>query len=505
MTQAPVSYNIVIVQPAGYKHSASFNEIAETLQHGLEELDLPVKLSNRIAPAARNIILGANLLSHTDIGPLPGDTIIYNFEQLSDDSIWVTPAFRALLQTYQVWDYSLRNIKYLQSLGCRYEPRLVPLGFVEQLNRIEKPAEQDIDVLFYGSFNERRQKALLDLRSRGVNVVPLMDAYGATRDAYIARAKIIVNIHYFDTKIFEIARVSYLLANKKAVVSECGPTTEITSELKGALKLVEYDEITEACLALLQDDDARCALEQSAYDVFSATKECDILKSTLADKDQIPMQHTTPDTISDQPENSILSASQSVPTSLNIGSGKNHRENCLNLDILDYWKPDVCADLADKNLIGTTHQTDRFGEVEIQREMFDEIICNDVIEHIPDLVSAMTNCLNLLKVGGKFNILVPYDLSYGAWQDPTHVRAFNENSWLYYTSWHWYLGWKEARFHVRKLDFNLNPVGQKLLQKGMEQEELLRTPRAVDSMFVILEKQLLTEKEKRTVEIASAR
>ncbi|MDV6329136.1 methyltransferase domain-containing protein, partial [Idiomarina sp. Sol25] len=85
-----------------------------------------------------------------------------------------------------------------------------------------------------------------------------------------------------------------------------------------------------------------------------------------------------------------------------------------------YWKPDVCADLADKNLIGTTHQTDRFGEVEIQREMFDEIICNDVIEHIPDLVSAMTNCLNLLKVGGKFNILVPYDLSYGAWQDPTH-------------------------------------------------------------------------------------
>jgi len=43
----------------------------------------------------------------------------------------------------------------------------------------------------------------------------------------------------------------------------------------------------------------------------------------------------------------------------------------------------------------------------------------------------MTNCLKLLRVGGVFKILVPYDLSYGAWQDPTHIRAFNERSWLY--------------------------------------------------------------------------
>ena len=108
----------------------------------------------------------------------------------------------------------------------------------------------------------------------------------------------------------------------------------------------------------------------------------------------------------------------------------------------------------------------------------------DVLEHLPDLVGAMTSCKKLLKTGGEMRIHVPYDLSYGAWQDPTHLRAFNEKSWLYYTDWHWYLGW-EDRFYVTHLEFRLNPIAQDL---KLTQEELLRTPRAVDSMYVVLQK-----------------
>lgn len=189
-----------------------------------------------------------------------------------------------------------------------------------------------------------------------------------------------------------------------------------------------------------------------------------------------------------------------APRALNIGSGKNFRDDCVNLDINDYWSPDIHADLADKELIGKTYETDRFGTVTIEEGMFDFILCNDVVEHIPDLISAMTNCLNMLSEGGKFRIFVPYDLSFGAWQDPTHVRAFNERSWLYYTDWHWYIGWDKARFHTQKLDFNLSPLGQELVAKGMPQEELLRTPRAVDAMTVILQKQLLNDKDKATLE-----
>jgi len=117
--------------------------------------------------------------------------------------------------------------------------------------------------------------------------------------------------------------------------------------------------------------------------------------------------------------------------------------------------------------------------------MFEKIVANDVLEHIPDLISAMRNCRDLLKVGGEFVISVPYELSLGAWQDPTHVRAFNENSWLYYTEWCWYLGW-ESGFKLSELQFKLSELGSEMSEKGVSDGEILRTPRAVESMKVTL-------------------
>lgn len=170
------------------------------------------------------------------------------------------------------------------------------------------------------------------------------------------------------------------------------------------------------------------------------------------------------------------------PVTLNLGSGKDWREDCVNADIQQRTNPDWWIDIS-KVHFGATVNT-RWGAMTIQQEMFEKIIANDVLEHIPDLVAAMKNCYDLLKSGGEFHISVPYDLSLGAWQDPTHVRAFNENSWLYYTEWAWYLGWEKG-FKLKELAFNLSELGQKLASRQPD-DEVIRTPRAVDSMRVIL-------------------
>jgi SAM-dependent methyltransferase len=187
-----------------------------------------------------------------------------------------------------------------------------------------------------------------------------------------------------------------------------------------------------------------------------------------------------------------------VPRKINLGSGKDFRPDYLNIDIDDYWSPDVIANVSADfpRADGGTYPTQRFGDVVIAPGGFDEIMSNDVLEHVPDLVATMTSCLRLLRTGGVFNILVPYDLSYGAWQDPTHIRAFNERSWLYYTDWFWYLGWSEARFVLQRLEYLISDVGRVLLNSGVPQETLLRTPRAVDSMSVTLEKVLLNDQDR---------
>jgi SAM-dependent methyltransferase len=183
------------------------------------------------------------------------------------------------------------------------------------------------------------------------------------------------------------------------------------------------------------------------------------------------------------------------PALLNLGSGKDWRENCLNVDIAEAMRPDALLDIGRPMAAETALETRRFGRIVLRGNDFDAIFANDVLEHVADLPAAMTNCLWLLKPGGSFHIRVPYDLSLGAWQDPTHVRAFNENSWLYYTDWYWYMGWNEARFERLSLELELSEYGHRLQSEGRPLEELLRTPRAVDGMRVILRKRYLQESE----------
>jgi len=172
----------------------------------------------------------------------------------------------------------------------------------------------------------------------------------------------------------------------------------------------------------------------------------------------------------------------SYPRHLNLGSGKDFRQDCLNADIQAIKNPDWVLDIT-KVPWGETIST-RFGEIKVEQGMFDSITANDVLEHIPDLVKAMTNCKDLLVEGGEFHIHVPYDLSLGAWQDPTHVRAFNENSWLYYTDWHWYLGWKD-KFVVKELQLVKSKLAEEM---NISDQMLTILPRMVDSMKVILVK-----------------
>ena len=188
------------------------------------------------------------------------------------------------------------------------------------------------------------------------------------------------------------------------------------------------------------------------------------------------------------------------PTALNLGSGKDFRDAFLNLDVDDTWCPDAVCDLSGVGDLseGLVLDTARFGTVTLRPGCLDTIIANDVLEHVPDLMAMMTTCLDLLAIGGVFHISVPYDLSFGAWQDPTHVRAFNERSWLYYTDWFWYMGWSESRFALDALDFVPSPLGNDLRARDVPRDEIVRTPRAVDSMTVKLRKIALTPEDRKT-------
>jgi SAM-dependent methyltransferase len=158
--------------------------------------------------------------------------------------------------------------------------------------------------------------------------------------------------------------------------------------------------------------------------------------------------------------------------------------------------PDLVLDLSEPLDPSALHHTVRFGEIRLRPGMFSRITAFELLEHVADLPRAMLNFLTLLEEGGDLRLSVPYELSQGAWQDPTHVRAFNEKSWLYYTSWAWYMGWREERFELEDMVFVLSEYGRLLEAGGTEREDLLRLPRAVDGMRVVLRKRASTRSER---------
>ncbi|HUN71587.1 MAG TPA: methyltransferase domain-containing protein [Steroidobacteraceae bacterium] len=482
------AYHVFQIRPPGYVHADALTELAECVCFGLRRLGLAVFHREPPAQPARQIVLGAHLLTELGMSGLPATAIIYNSEQIFPGSPWLHSAYLAGLKSHEVWDYSAENVGRLRELGVP-NVRHVPLGFVPELARIA-PAAEDIDVLFYGCVNDRRKKILDQLEARGLKVMTLSGTYGEERDGAIGRAKVVLCLHYYEAKVFEIVRVAYLLSNEKAVVAEWSAEPAEHSEhsdVREALCAVPYEGLVEACVALARDPARRQALGQRARRIFSLRREEDILAAALAH----------PISRADSGRRAAADPAASLPQTLQLGSGKDFRPDCFNVDINPAWGPDAVLDITSPTLVGSRIETSRFGIAVLAEESFETAMAHDVLEHLPDLTTAMTNVLRLLKPGGIFDALVPYDLSWGAWQDPTHVRAFNERSWLYYTDWHWYLGWKDARFDLITFEARKSAWGVELQRAGKPLEEILRTPRAVDAMRVRLRKRYLQESERR--------
>lgn len=257
-----------------------FDEVAESLRHGFHQLGYPVEvLTGAFLAGTRAVVLGAQMITQWD--KIPPDTIIFNFEQLGAPSQHITDEYLRRLGCYTVWDYSRRNIDWMRAHGLQTDVPLVRIGHAPGLVRVPTAVEQDIDVLFYGAVNERRYRILEAIKAAGLRVVLVTNMFGAERDRVIARSKVVLNMHYYDNKIFEIARVGFLLANGKAVVTEAGLDTEIEGSLRPAMAAVPYDGLVDACRLLVADPEYRHALEGCARQIFHARSQADFLRPAV--------------------------------------------------------------------------------------------------------------------------------------------------------------------------------------------------------------------------------
>ncbi|UYA61028.1 hypothetical protein NAL19_2935 [Pectobacterium sp. F1-1] len=435
--------NIVIMQNVGNMSSLGFLDAALFYKYQIEKMGRFVTLTkNRLVFDSINIIFGAN-----DVIPENWNKyccLFVNLEQLTDGGFNASDEYKELIKEATVIDYSVLNINNLKNKKNIYH---VPFGYASYLDIDVQPIEnREIDILFIGSMNEKRKRIIQIIESTGLSVSTFdSPLYGPEKDYFIKNAKCVFNCHYYDSSLFEEVRAFNVLSQSTPFISLIDDDEIIPTQYKDSVVFVKEDELVNYFRDVFGTssfyDDVYAKLERfKLVDVSSYYQNIIDLGDSLINKINFVR-------ISDEIKK------------IHIGSGKDYKPGWINIDISKSASPDVILDLSREQSFPVIKKSPFYGEVLFKENHYDFIYANNVLEHVPDLVTMMGNCLSLLRVGGRFFIEVPYEKSDTAWQDPTHVRALNSNSWIYYTDWFWYLGWFEFKFKMIEscyLDINLS-------------------------------------------------
>jgi hypothetical protein len=264
--------SVVVPRLLGHVHAQALDDIAEPLCEGLKANGLDARIVSKPIPDVRSIIVGPHMLEAFP----PADSIFYNTEQVFPDSPWFQGTLLDAYRKHKVWDYNPTNVETLRNLGV--DVTFVPIGYAPSMTRVKPSTRKPLDVLFLGSVNERRKKILVELGDRGVKVMSVYGLYGADRDDVVSRAKIVLNVHFYEVKIFEAARISYLLANRAFVVTE----ESAYMPWQGGYIAAPYDKLVETCMEWLSSD-LREHVACKGFEAFSRCAAADMVRPVAAE------------------------------------------------------------------------------------------------------------------------------------------------------------------------------------------------------------------------------
>lgn len=446
--QETQEYNLVIIQPTGYIHSLGFIDQARYFRYQLAILGKTASITkNRLRRNSINIIFGAHL--GFDASLKETHTCIFvNLEQLGSNGSQQTASYINLLKSSHVIEYDSKNL-----ISYSSEPSKIPIitfGYAPYLDKQTcKLEDRPIDILFFGSINERRKSIIDRIESTGISV-SVFDhpVYGPERDEYITQSKAVLNCPFYDSNMFEQARVSQCLSLGTPIISELNPTSQPPIIFQSSVEWVENANLEKYFLQRFLTTSWFTDVSKQLSFFRKQNTSSDFTKLILYCKEASSHQYI----------NTIKAPEKA--TKINLGSGKDYKSGWLNIDVIESAQPDVLLDLGNQQQFPIKVVSITGNQITLDRSQISHIYANNVLEHVPNLTVLMSNCLELLKLDGILEIEVPYEKSLTAWQDPTHLRAMNENSWIYYTDWFWYLGWFEFRFMVKQfnwLDIRLQP------------------------------------------------
>lgn len=174
---------------------------------------------------------------------LPTFYVAFQLEQYVSGVFNKTKRVKKLQNAILLMDYSLKNIQYLLRHGFKAE-RLyhVPIAQCLPKKSILKPS-YEYDIVFYGDTKIERRQHYLKALGRHFKLNIITNIFGHAAIEELSKAKIVVNIHYYENSLLETTRLFECISNNLLVISEDASDMEEHSQLNGIVDFVETGNI----------------------------------------------------------------------------------------------------------------------------------------------------------------------------------------------------------------------------------------------------------------------
>jgi hypothetical protein len=232
-----------------------FSEIALCLRDQLRAAGYEAEhLVNEIDADGLSIVFVPTDDWRSAVGHLdPARAVLFNMEQLGSDSPWSSAGYAQALAGWTVADYNTANVQWLRRANGPdqrvHEVPIVPTASVVFAREPDEPPT--VDVLFFGTPNPRREHILEQLRAAGLGVEVVSGAYGWELTPALQRARLVLHVHYYETRLFPIARMLQPVASGVPVVCETSLCPALNDWSDSGIVFADYDRLASACIELL--------------------------------------------------------------------------------------------------------------------------------------------------------------------------------------------------------------------------------------------------------------
>ena len=239
--------------------------IAKLIQEHLEKVEISCEIHLGEPGEYQDIpyiIICPQFVEH-----FPAVYFAFQLEQ-TVSSRWFTPKYFTILQnSCGILDYSLVNVDFFhrpEYSDITSRVYFLPVDYAVDYASTdgESIKEKEYDVLFYGdAMSCERRRNVLEKLSHRFNVKICSEVYGEELYEEIRKAKVLVNIHYYEDALLETTRLYETLSlDACVIVSETSQDTHEVDKLKDYVDFVpvgDFDAMVSRVAYWLEHEDER--------------------------------------------------------------------------------------------------------------------------------------------------------------------------------------------------------------------------------------------------------